>query len=125
MLSQKRVFVKGLGFITPVGNSRSEVTRSVREGLSGIALHPEFDVPQCATRLAGMVKGFEFPSRNPEDWSYPAEYQIEMKHLRPMSTAALYGYCASMQAVAEAGWSKEILADWRTGLVCASAGSVF
>ncbi len=118
-----RIFVRGLGFHTCVGNSREAVADSARAGRSGISICAEFDRPDVPVRLAGTVAGFEFPGHDPEDWVWPSEYPLPPKYLRPMSPAAIYGYCSARVALDDAGWGEETTRDLGTGLCCASSGS--
>ncbi|HEV3408886.1 MAG TPA: hypothetical protein VG095_01210, partial [Chthoniobacterales bacterium] len=57
----RRVVVTGLGFITSIGNNRDEVLTSLRECRTGIEYFPALERPGVPIRLAGLVKGFEFP----------------------------------------------------------------
>ena len=84
----KRVVVTGLGFITSIGNSRPQVLRSLKECLTGIEPFPEFAGPESPVKLAGTVKGFQFPSPYFEDWTYPNEYKLAREQLRPMTPMA-------------------------------------
>ena len=122
----KRVVITGLGFITSIGNSRAEVSRSLRETKTGVELFPEFaDDPNIPVKLAGTVKEFAFPSAEFEDWIYPAHYKIPRETLRPMTPNALYAYFAMRQAIDDARLSSEQVSDAATGLMCASGGSMW
>ena len=122
----KRVVVTGLGFVTSIGNSRAEVSRSLRETRTGVELFPEFaDDPNIPVKLAGTVKEFSFPSTEFEDWTYPSRYKISRETLRPMTPNALYAYFAMRQAIDDARLSPEQVSDPSTGLMCASGGSMW
>jgi len=121
----KRVVVTGLGFITSIGNSREQVLRSLKECRTGVELFPDFAGADVPVKLAGTVKGFSFPTPEFEDWTYPAEYQLSREQLRPMTPNALYAFCAMQQAIRAAQLSPEQVAGLRTGLMCASAGSMW
>ena len=41
----KRAVITGLGFITSIGNSREEVSHSLRQGRTGIERFAEFEDP--------------------------------------------------------------------------------
>jgi 3-oxoacyl-[acyl-carrier-protein] synthase-1 len=103
----KRVAVTGLGFITSIGNSRQQVVRSLLECLTGVEPLAEFDVPDSPAKLAGTVKGFQFPTTYFEDWAFPAEYKLTREQLRPMAPNSLYAYGAMQQAIAEAKLSPD------------------
>ena len=122
----KRVVITGLGLITSIGNSRAEVSRSLREAKTGVELFPEFaDDPNIPVKLAGTVKEFAFPTAEFEDWVYPAHYKIPRETLRPMTPNALYAYFAMRQAIDDARLSPEQVSDPGTGLMCASGGSMW
>ena len=78
----RRAVVTGLGFITSIGNSKADVLSSLRETRDGIELFPEFEASKEPVRLAGTIKGFEFPSNDFEDWTYPALHRIPQRDLR-------------------------------------------
>jgi 3-oxoacyl-[acyl-carrier-protein] synthase-1 len=121
----KRVVVTGLGFITSIGNSRDQVLRSLRECRTGVELFPEFAAADIPVKLAGTVKGFQFPTAYFEDWTHPPEYTLTREQMRPMSPNALYAYCAMQQAIPAARLTPELVSNPRTGLMCASGGSMW
>lgn len=120
----RRVVISGLGFITSIGNSRAEVLQSLQEVKSGIQLFPEFDRPEIPVKLAGTIKNFEASSVDWEDWVYPKEYKISRAQLRPMTPNSLYAYCAMTQAIQDAQLPADLISHPRTGVLCASGGSV-
>ena len=121
----KRAVITGLGFITSIGNSRADVLRSLRECRTGVELYPEFDGPDCPVKLAGTVKEFTFPTSDPEDWTYPGPHRLDRTQLRPMTPNTLYAYCAIQQAIAEAKLPPDLVSHPRTGIMCASGGSMW
>jgi len=121
----KRAVVTGLGFITSIGNSRADVLRSLRECRTGVEPFEEFSGADCPVKLAGTVKGFAFPSTDPEDWTYPGEPRLTRTQLRAMTPNALYAFCAMQQAIREARLTPDLLSHPRTGLMCASGGSMW
>ena len=121
----KRVAVTGLGFITSIGNNREQVLRSLQECRTGIELFPDFAAPEIPVKLAGTVKGFQFPTPYFEDWIYPPEFQLSREQLRPMAPNSLYAYCAMQQAIAGAKLAPDLISNPRTGVMCASGGSMW
>ena len=67
MTPKRRVVVTGLGFITSIGNNRTEVLESLRNQRTGIEIHPELDQPKSPVKLAGTIKGFSFPGEDPDE----------------------------------------------------------
>ncbi len=121
----KRAVVTGLGFITSIGNSKAHVLSNLRAGKDGIEVFPEFERLNAPVRLAGTIKGFEFPSAEFEDWTYPGPQRLPRETLRPMSPNSLYAYFAMNEAIADAGLSPELVSQPDTGLMCASGGSMW
>ena len=113
----------GLGLITSIGNDRAEVLQSLRECRTGIEYFAPLDRDGVPMRLAGTVKGFEFPELQTDEWVYPDDYEIPRTQLRSMSPNVVYGYCAMQQAIADAQLTPELVSNPRTGAMCASAGS--
>ncbi len=116
--------VTGVGFITPIGNDRTAVERSLRAGQHGLS-HVEFlGNPDLSVKVAGVVKGFDVESPSWRDWSWPDGYDIPKEVLRGLAPHGLYAICAVDQALANAGLRhSDIAEDPATGLYCASAGS--
>ena len=65
--------VTGVGFVTPIGNGRRSVERSLREGRHGIAPVEFLGNPELPVKVAGTVKDFEVDSPSWRDWSWPAD----------------------------------------------------
>jgi 3-oxoacyl-[acyl-carrier-protein] synthase-1 len=84
----------------------------------------EFADPSIPVKLAGTIKGFEFPGTDFEDWTYPAGYKIPRETLRPMAPNSLFAYFAMRQAIDDAGLAPEEVSNPLTGLMCASGGSM-
>ncbi|HUI05398.1 MAG TPA: beta-ketoacyl-[acyl-carrier-protein] synthase family protein [Verrucomicrobiae bacterium] len=121
----KRVVVTGLGFITSIGNDRTEVLSSLRHCRTGVERFPDFAAADVPVKLVGTVKGFQFPSTYFEDWSYPTGYALTREQLRPMAPNSLFAYCAMQQAIAEAKLTPDLVSSPRTGVMCASGGSMW
>ena len=121
----RRAVVTGLGFITSIGNNRAAVTESLRASRSGIERIEFLRNPELTTKVAGTVKEFTVESSSWRDWRYPAQYKLPRETLRSLAPHGLYALCATEQAIADAGLSRESLTDGNTGLYCASAGSAF
>jgi 3-oxoacyl-[acyl-carrier-protein] synthase-1 len=119
----RRVVVTGLGFITSIGNGQAEVLESLRTQRSGIEIHPEFDRPEIPVKLAGTVKGFQFPAENPESWKFPPGLTIPRVQLRGMPPHGVFAYAAMQEAITDANLSDAMISNERTGMFCASAGS--
>jgi len=119
----KRVVVTGLGFISSIGNNRAAVTESLRESRSGIEFVPELAAANDRVKLAGTVKGFEFPTPDPLDWTFPEHVKLNRAQLRTMVPNAVFAYASMQEAIADARLEPAQVSDPQTGLYCASAGS--
>ena len=117
-----RVVVTGLGFTTSIGNNRAEVVKSLRECRTGVEIMPELVQANAPVRLAGTVKGFQFPSEDPLDWVLPPSINLPRTHLRTMTPNALYAYAAMQEAIGDAGLDESLISNPDTGLYCASSG---
>ena len=117
------IVVTGLGFITSIGNDRREVLSSLRECRTGVEVMPALLEAKASVKLAGTLKGFEFPSIDPQDWKYPDKIQLTRAQLRAMTPNALFAIAAIEEALADAQFPADLVSDPDTGLYCASAGS--
>jgi 3-oxoacyl-[acyl-carrier-protein] synthase-1 len=116
--------VTGVGFITPIGNDRVSVERSLREGRHGIEAVEFLENPEISVKVAGTVKGFRVDSTSWRDWSWPQEFAIPKDVLRGLAPHGVYAICAVEQALAHAGLgARDVAMNAETGLYCASAGS--
>ncbi len=119
----KRAVVTGLGFVTSIGNGRAEVLASLRAGRSGIELYPPLDRPEIPVRLAGTIKGFQFPRPQPESWVFPPRVQIPRAQLRSLAPHGVFAHVALREALADAQLADALVSHPRTGMFCASEGS--
>jgi 3-oxoacyl-[acyl-carrier-protein] synthase-1 len=122
---KKRVVITGLGFVTSIGNSFSEVLDSLRNAKSGIETFAEFPPDPTGPKVAGTIKNFSFPSAKFDDWTFPAEYKIDRTDLRSMSPHVVYAWCTMQQAIADAKLTPDRVSNPRTGAMCASGGSMW
>jgi len=117
------VVISGLGFITSVGQTTTEVAASLRELRHGLAVNPDFVEAGGPATVTGHIPGFAFPGEDPEDWSWPETYRIRREQLRGLPPHGVYAHCALAQAIEDAGLEPEAISDPRTGMFTASAGS--
>ncbi len=67
MSTDKRVVITGMGTVNPLGHSVKESWDKVVAGKSGIGPITYFDASECAAKVAGEVKDFDFKQYYPED----------------------------------------------------------
>jgi 3-oxoacyl-(acyl-carrier-protein) synthase len=123
MNEMPRVAVTGLGFVSSIGNNQQALLESLISGRTGIGIHPELEAAAAPVRLAGVVRGFSFPSEYPQSWSWPDHVEIPRVHLRSLPPHGVYAHVALHEALRQARLSEEILHSDETGLLTASAGS--
>ena len=105
----KRAVITGLGIVSCLGNDRETVTKSLREGISGIRFREDFAEMGLRCHV-GAVLDID-----------PKEH-IDRKVLRFMGASASYAYIATDRAIADAGLSEEMVSNPRTGLVMGAGG---
>lgn len=105
----RRAVITGMGVVSCLGNDVATVTRALREGKSGIRPMPIYREMGMKSQIAGQI------DLDPTDL-------IDRKHLRFMSTAAVYGYAAMHQAVADSGLAPDQVSNPRTGIIMGSGG---
>lgn len=100
--------ITGVGMVTPIGHDLDEVSRSLREGHTGVRAQPEWDrVGHLATRLAGEVTGVALAGS-------------DRKKLRTMGRVARLALTATEAALRDAGLDEASVRDPRTGLAYGS-----
>ncbi|MEM9445217.1 MAG: beta-ketoacyl-[acyl-carrier-protein] synthase family protein [Verrucomicrobiota bacterium] len=123
MVDKKRIAITGLGFITPIGNSRQDVIQSLKQSRSGIKKCELFDDPKIPISLAGLVEGFSFPSISYDEWTFPEGVSFRRDQLRSMAPNIVFGHLSMQQAIEDAGLSEQEISNPRTSLMAASTGS--
>lgn len=108
-MEARRVVVTGLGIVSPIGNDIPSFWSSVKAGKSGIAPITLVDASDLAVKIAGEVKNFD-PS-----------LRIDSKEAKKMDRFAQFSVYAAIEALQDAGLTKEALDSERTG-VCIGTG---
>lgn len=104
----RRVVVTGLGAVTPIGNSVSEMWSSVEEGRCGIAPITLYDTTDRKVTLAAEVKDF-----NPEE-------KLDKKELRKMDRYTQFAMVAAKEAMEDAAFDLEAEDRSRFGVIVSS-----
>ena len=105
----KRVVVTGLGIVSPIGNNAAEVTKSLKEGTSGIEFVQEYRDLGFRSQIAGTLK-------------LNVEELVDRRLMRFMGNGGAYAYLSMKEAIADAGLSDAEISNERTGLVAGSGG---
>lgn len=106
----KRIFVTGLGAITPIGNDVETYWRNLLSGKSGAARISRFDPGDMPYSMACEVKGFE-----------PGQY-MDRKLVKRTARPTQFAIAATKQAMADA--KLEVTEDnwYRVGVMMATGG---
>jgi len=91
MSNMTKVFVTGLGVISPVGNSVDEVWANIRNGVSGIGRITRFDASRVDAKIAAEVKNFDV-----------SKY-VDPKEARRMALFTQFALAAAKQAWQDSG----------------------
>ncbi|MFT4256857.1 MAG: beta-ketoacyl-ACP synthase II [Pseudoxanthomonas sp.] len=90
-MSQRRVVVTGMGMVSPLGNDMASSWDGIVNGRSGIGPIDSFDASAYATRIAGLVRGFD-----------PSVF-VPAKDAKKMDPFIHYGLGASFMALDDSG----------------------
>ncbi|OIR00955.1 3-oxoacyl-[acyl-carrier-protein] synthase 1 [mine drainage metagenome] len=107
----RRVVVTGMGIVSSLGNNKSEVLESLREGRSGITYQPEYAERGLRSHVAGSIKNLNL------------EELIDRKLLRFMAKGHAYAWLAMQEAIADATLPEEMVSNVRTGLIVGAGGA--
>ena len=103
-----RVFVTGLGIVSPLGLDTASTWGRLKKGQSGIDYITAFDCEGFDTRFAGEVKGFD-----------PESY-LERKESRHMDRFAQLAAVAAQEACQQAGLEPKESDPYRVGVIIGS-----
>jgi 3-oxoacyl-[acyl-carrier-protein] synthase-1 len=106
-----RVAITGMGIISSIGNSPSEVLEHLRNGRSGVELVPERKELGFHSALAGTVKNFVPP-------------EMPKSYARQMGDGGRLAVAATRQAIEDAGLNEEQIRHDRTGVVVGNSGNM-
>ena len=105
----RRVVVTGLGVVSSIGNSASEVTQSLKDGRSGIVAAQDYVERGFRSQVKGAIE-------------FDTVANIDKRVLRFMGPGSAYAYEAMRQAIADAGLTDADVSNPSTGLIAGSGG---
>lgn len=105
-MEKRRVVITGLGAVSSVGNNVKDSWDSVKNGRCGITNITLFDASKHQVQIAGEVKNFDLDA-----------YGVDHKLARKMNRATKFLLGASIEAVTDAGFTKETLSKENAGIV--------
>ncbi len=106
----RRVVITGLGAVSCIGNSREEISESLRLGRSGIVANESFKEMGMRSQISGSV-------------NIDITEHIDRKVRRFMGDSAAFAYIAMQQAIADAGLEDSDVSNVRSGIIAASGGA--
>lgn len=108
MSNNRRVYVTGIGVISPLGLDTESTWASVSEGKSGIDLITAFDTESFDTKFAAEVKGFD-----------PEAY-LDRKGARRMDRFAQFAAAAAQEACRQAQLNPREIDPYKVGVIIGS-----
>jgi 3-oxoacyl-[acyl-carrier-protein] synthase I len=105
----RRVVVTGMGIVSSIGNTASEVTESLRNARSGISFSEDFAEHGFRSQVWGA------PTLDPTD-------MVDRRAMRFLSRGGAWNHVAMKQAIEDAGLSETEISNERTGIVMGSGG---
>jgi 3-oxoacyl-[acyl-carrier-protein] synthase II len=108
MTGLHRVFITGIGVISPLGLDLSSSWEGIKQGRSGVDFLTSFDTEGFDTRFGAEVKGFE-----PEDY-------LDRKDARRMDRFAQFAAVAAQQACRQADLSPDKEDPYRVAVIIGS-----
>ena len=106
----KRVVVTGLGIKSSIGNSKEEVSTSLRDARSGIEHSEVYEELGFRSHVHGPIR-------------LDLDSLIDRKLKRFMGDTAAFSYLAMKDAISDAGLEEEEISNIRTGLIVGSGGA--
>jgi len=105
----KRVVITGMGIVSCLGNNADDVTKSLREGKSGISFNEIYKEKGLRSHVCGRP-------------DIDVTELIDRKVRRFMGDSSAYAYISMLDAIADANLSDEQVSNPRTGLIMGSGG---
>ena len=105
----RRVVITGLGIVSSIGNSKQDVSDSLRQARSGVIAAQEYADLGFRSRVYA-------PSHL--DW----EAMVDRRAARFLAEGTAFAHVAMEQAIADAGLSLEEISDERIGLIVGAGG---
>ena len=105
----RRVVITGMGIVSCIGNNVEEVTKSLKDGKSGISKAPVYEEMGFRSQVHGK------PDIDPSE-------HIDKRAHRFMGDGAAFNYIAMQQAIADSGLEGKDVSNENTGIIMGSGG---
>ena len=99
-----------MGSISCIGNNLNEISKSLKEGTSGIFFNEEYENLGFRSKVSGSI-------------NIDLKELIDRKLLRFMGEAASYAYLSALEAIKDADLPKSIFDTDRIGVIAGSGGA--
>ena len=109
-MTKKRAVITGMGSISCIGNNLEEISKSLRNGISGISKNDEYSNLGFRSKVSGSI------SINLKDL-------IDRKLFRFMGEAAAYSYLSALDAIKDSDLPESIFETDRIGVIAGSGGA--
>ena len=109
-MAKKRAVITGMGSISCIGNNLNEISKSLKEGTSGIFFNEEYENLGFRSMVSGSI-------------NIDLKELIDRKLLRFMGEAASYAYLSALDAIKDADLPKSIFDTDRIGVIAGSGGA--
>ena len=109
-MTKKRAVITGMGSISCIGNNLEEISKSLRNGISGISKNDEYSNLGFRSKISGSI------SINLKDL-------IDRKLFRFMGEAAAYSYLSALDAIKDSDLPESIFETDRIGVIAGSGGA--
>lgn len=109
-MTKKRAVITGMGSISCIGNNLEEISKSLRNGISGISKNDEYSNLGFRSKISGSI------SINLKDL-------IDRKLFRFMGEAAAYSYLSALDAMKDSDLPESIFETDRIGVIAGSGGA--
>ena len=106
----RRVVVTGLGIVSCIGNSKTEVLDSLLNTKSGIVFSEEQKKYNFRSQVAGTIKNLNL------------DEHIDRKQKRFMGGGSAYNFISLKEAIKESGLEEKDISNEKTGIIMGSGG---
>ena len=109
-MTKKRAVITGMGSISCIGNNLEEISKSLRQGISGISKNDEYNDLGFRSKVSGSIL-------------IDLKDLIDRKLFRFMGEAAAYSYLSALDALRDSELPESIFETDRIGVIAGSGGA--
>ncbi len=109
-MTKKRAVITGMGSVSCIGNNLEEISKSLRQGISGVSKNDEYEDLGFRSKISGSIL-------------IDLKDLIDRKILRFMGEAAAYSYLSALDALKDSELPDSIFETDRIGVIAGSGGA--